>query len=360
MGSDGERSVLLRLEAGWLAIDFGDGSPIWWRLSELQATRLENEWRIERVNKASESDPYLLTDASSVIERIAASKRAPFGSEHREGGLAWLAAFVLAAAMSVYGVWTIGVPWFAGVVAGWVPVAWEERLGEQVVGALAPASQRCGTAGSEPALEALTARLRGGMEKGREYRYRVVVADSPVFNAFAAPGGFIVLNRGMVEKMETEDQLAAVLAHEMTHVAERHSTRAIFRAFAVRALLSLLIGDVSALLVEVGGRLGDLHYSRTDEDEADRQGQRAMAKAGFDPLGMAEMLGTPAQQAEGKLQLPAYLSSHPDPAERVRRARERAPDLVRGEPSNDARRWWREIRGACGRSQNAVGAKRFR
>lgn len=345
---DGEKPVQLRIEAGWLAIEFGDGAPLWWRLTELQAVRIAGEWRVERVNKPSMEDPFLLTSDAFIAERIQAADRVPAEPEHRHGGLAWLAAFALAGVLAVYGVWTIGVPWFAGVVAGWVPVSWEERLGEQVGTVLAPPSQRCGSAGLEPALESLTATLRGGMDQGKEYRYRVVVADSPVFNAFAAPGGFIVLNRGMVEKMETEDQLAAVLAHEMAHVAQRHSTKAIFRAFAVRALLSLLIGDVSALLVEVGGRLGDLHYSRADEDAADREGQRAMAKAGFDPLGMAEMLAAPAQQEEGTLRLPAYLSSHPDPAERVKNAKERAPALQRGEAISEARRWWREIRGACG------------
>jgi predicted Zn-dependent protease len=158
----------------------------------------------------------------------------------------------------------------------------------------------------------------------RWYPYTIKVVDSPEVNAFSLPGGPLYLNMGMIELAENEDELAAVIAHEMGHVAARHATERMttleLSQMAMYVTLAA-IGGVSPLALEgtrLGYILGVLQYSRDMESEADELGLALMESAGYDPRGMLGMLGhIEEERREEPVLLERLLSSHPLPDARL-------------------------------------------
>jgi len=229
-------------------------------------------------------------------------------------GKAWLAAALLAVALLLIGtpvalfVW--GIPWLAGQIANTVPIEWERTLGEQALSALAPPEQRCRPSSE---LESLARRLQAA-EPACPYSMDVRLVNTPLANAFAAPGGVVVVHAGLLEKIHSPDELAAVLAHEFQHVLRRHSTRALFRGLAWTSLAWFVLGDTSGLLAYATDSLGSLKYQRGDEEEADLRGAELMRRAAIDPRAMLSMLESLQSEAE----IPGFLSSHPAARERIR------------------------------------------
>lgn len=152
------------------------------------------------------------------------------------------------------------------------------------------------------------------------YTFKVVKEDS--INAFAIPGGHTYVNTGLIQAAETEDELAAVMAHEINHVVARHSTRQMTQKYGYALLLQLVLGQDPNMLAQLASQLfgtaGSLYYSRGMESQADYLGVETMAKAGYNPEGM--VLFFQKLQAENKQQPPKlakFLSSHPLTSERI-------------------------------------------
>lgn len=226
---------------------------------------------------------------------------------------AGLAAIGLALALYLF-----ALPAAAAVAAARVPVAWEAQLGSVIVEHLAPASARCEDAARQARIDAIAAAVLRPVQP-TPYRFTVAVVNSATVNALAAPGGSIVVFRGLLERTDSAEELAGVLAHEFQHVLHRHATRAIFQHASAGILLAAVVGDVSAVVafgLEGARMLGDLSMSRQAEAEADREGMRLLHAAGIDTAGMvtffeklAEIHGDPGR---GK-----YLMSHPAPQDRL-------------------------------------------
>jgi len=153
------------------------------------------------------------------------------------------------------------------------------------------------------------------------WTFRVV--DDPVVNAFALPGGFIYITRGILTHFSSEAELMGVLGHEIGHVTARHSVSQMSRAQLAQLGLgvgSILAPDLAPLAEAAGAGLGllFLRYGRDDERQADDLGLRYMTRENYDPREMAatfEMLADASGAAEGG-RVPAFLSTHPDPLER--------------------------------------------
>lgn len=149
-----------------------------------------------------------------------------------------------------------------------------------------------------------------------EWHFKVLNDDS--LNAFALPGGYIYITTGMLEKLNTEAQLAGVLAHESAHVTTRHSTVRMSEQIGLDILLSVAIpkdsprGVVQA--TSVVRQIVSLKYSRKDEHQADSIGLDYMVKAGYNPYGMVETMKMLEQ--ENTVRPIGFLSSHPSPADR--------------------------------------------
>jgi predicted Zn-dependent protease len=167
------------------------------------------------------------------------------------------------------------------------------------------------------------------------WRFRVV--DDPVPNAFALPGGFIYVTRGMMNLMDSEAELASVLGHEIGHVTARHSVSQISRAQVAQLGLGLGMIFVDELqqfgdLASTGLQLLFLKYGRDDERQADELGFRYALNEGYDVREMAEVFQSLQRlgEASGQSPLPTWMSSHPDPGQRVSRTQERVRALAAG------------------------------
>ena len=169
---------------------------------------------------------------------------------------------------------------------------------------------------------------RLSLSADHQLRYHVV--DDPQVNAFALPGGHIVVFTGILERMSGPGELAGLLAHEATHVQERHSTRIMVRSLASYMFVSLLVGDVSAVVAvaaENADKLRNMGYGRGLESEADAIGQQRMKENGVDPAGMVRLLKLLEQEAQDMPEELAFLSSHPLTKDRIANAEARAAAL---------------------------------
>jgi predicted Zn-dependent protease len=160
----------------------------------------------------------------------------------------------------------------------------------------------------------------------RETKFSFKVLDSPVINAFAVPGGYIYVTRGLMGHMCNEAQLAVIIGHEIGHVVSRHSSRKALKS--KWAQLGLMAGAVVAQQVagvraedvmQLGGEAAKflfLKYSRDDERQADRLGVEYAAKAGYLAAEASEFFVTLARLAPSSGSIPSWMSTHPDPGNR--------------------------------------------
>lgn len=175
--------------------------------------------------------------------------------------------------------------------------------------------------------------------------WKFTVVDEPAVNAFALPGGFIYITRGILPYLKDEAELAAVLGHEVAHVTARHSASQISKQQA--AGLGLALGGVLApkygTVFEVAGSglgLLFLKYGREDELESDRLGTGYAAASGWDPAGMPGLLETLARidEAGGSTRgVPNWALSHPPAADRVEKVQESVAAARTASPSGTAR-----------------------
>jgi hypothetical protein len=175
---------------------------------------------------------------------------------------------------------------------------------------------------------------------GEKYPYQFKVVNDRAINAFALPGGFIYINRGVFESADTESQLAGVVAHEVSHVALRHSasqiTRASFTQLGVQ-ILAGLGGNAGGMLGALGMGGMDLlllKNSREAETQADLLGTQLLYDTGYDPLGMSEFFEKLNAQDKGGS--PQFLSDHPNPDNRLGNVRKEI-DKLGGAPANARR-----------------------
>lgn len=158
-----------------------------------------------------------------------------------------------------------------------------------------------------------------------------VLADTETVNAFALPGGQIFVTRALLNVMETEGEIAGVLGHEIGHVVGRHSAEQIAKSQLIQGLAGAAgVGlydpqnpesATAAQMAQVVGAMVTMKYGRDDELQSDRLGVRFMADAGYDPralIGVMEALSA----ASGGARQPEFMSTHPDPGNRIQEIQE--------------------------------------
>jgi predicted Zn-dependent protease len=169
----------------------------------------------------------------------------------------------------------------------------------------------------------------------RETEFTFRMLDSPVINAFALPGGYVYMTRGMMAHLNNEAQFAVVLGHEIGHVAARHaSQRALSQSIGQLVVVGGAIlgqelldlpGQTIMELSSTAAQLLFLSYSRDNEREADRLGVEYAALNGYDAAEGAELFTSLERiSAAGEQEIPNFLSTHPDPGERVKNIPEQA------------------------------------
>jgi len=172
----------------------------------------------------------------------------------------------------------------------------------------------------------------------RNLDWHFSIVDSKDVNAFAVPGGFIYINRGLIERATNMAQVAGVLGHEVAHVTMRHSVQQMQKAqganigvTAVCVLTSICNNEASQAAIGLGANAAFASFSRADEDEADREGVTYMVRAGIDPSGIPEMFEILLAERQSKPDaLETWFRSHPLEESRIAAARNRISALPPG------------------------------
>ncbi len=160
---------------------------------------------------------------------------------------------------------------------------------------------------------------------GRRINYTFTVLDDEMVNAFAAPGGYAYITTGLLKRLKNDSEIAAVLSHEIGHVVEKHSLKAVQRQMLAQfglQIMASLLGDggfSQGLLLkasEISASLLLLKNSRVNELQADVEGVRIMGLSGYDPQAMVDVQRMFLAEAQGKTGL-AILSTHPPSQERI-------------------------------------------
>ncbi len=174
-----------------------------------------------------------------------------------------------------------------------------------------------------------------GVSDRKDITYYFTVIESDQVNAFAAPGGYVYFYTGLLREMKTESEMAAVMAHEISHVVARHSIKRVQTAMGAALAYDLVFGgDNPGAVVEaavgIGLGLAFSGYSRDAEREADRFGIHYMVKAGYDPNGALAMFETLSRLGgSGSAGVFEKLaSSHPDTQERIANARKQIAEMT--------------------------------
>ena len=242
------------------------------------------------------------------------------------------AAIVISAATLVAGAkW--GVPWIADRIAWAMPPAIEQSIGEQVLANL----DRLGLAPSalDPSRrDALAARFADLAGDAPTYRLEFRNAPGVGANAFAIPGGTVVVTDQLVAALGDDREFDAVVAHEIGHQRQRHALRQALRGSLVAIVAALFAGDVSsagAVVIAVPTFLLNSHYSRGFEEEADRQAFALLAAHDESPHWFAEAMQRLQSETPDDGQL-AYLSSHPSTYERIANAESAAMEFAVAHP----------------------------
>ena len=232
--------------------------------------------------------------------------------------------------------------WFlssASAIAGWVasrvPVEQEIALGRQAFEGLRSDLKLRDQGPAYDVVQSIVAKLT----ENSRFQYEAHVAQDDTLNAFATPGGVIVVHTGLIAATTSAEELAGVLAHEVQHVELRHSLRGMIKEMGLRGLWAFVMGDFGTTLAgQAALELTSLRFSRDDELEADERGFDALVAAGIDPAGMPEFFKVMSQKAGG--QPPAFLSTHPQSEDRERALRRRLANVAQnGFPPLFSGRW---------------------
>lgn len=158
------------------------------------------------------------------------------------------------------------------------------------------------------------------------YAFEMAAITDAEPNAFALPGGFMIVTSGLLEMADSPDELAGVMAHEMAHVTKRHGLRKMVQSLGLWVVLSALVGngggDFGSILTSKSGELIGLSYSRDAEREADEVGLQYVQRAQFDPHGMIRMFEKLEASSKGS-KVPAMFNTHPEISERISRLKAR-------------------------------------
>ena len=269
-----------------------------------------------------------------------------------------------------------GVPRLAAPLVRLIPFAWEKELGESVVHNLREGRAFCANREGAAALAEMAGKLiaaagpqytaagqqitaagqqdtaagpqntAAGAQRPTTVPLTVRVIPEKTVNAFAAPGGQVVLFSGLIEKAESPEEVAGVMAHEIAHAIERHPMQSMLRAAGVFLLVGLLVGDTSTLgtIASEGAKvLLVLSYSRDTEREADRIGMELLNKAGIRGDGLLDFFARLQGERGEEGRLPVLFASHPMHAERV----ERLKLLATGTQAALSQKQWRALRDIC-------------
>lgn len=232
------------------------------------------------------------------------------------GGLTWL--------------W-VGSAMVVDLIVSRIPLSWEESLGESAYRQFLSGQTVVKEGPAVQAVQAMADRLTAHLVES-PYRFQVTVVENHAINAFALPGGYIVVFSGLLKQANGPDEVAGVLGHEMNHVLLRHAMERIVKNMGLVAVITVLTGNqqgLAGVMKELGIELVTLKFGREQELEADLEGLRLLHRARVSPDGMITFF---QRLAESEGRMVALLSTHPMSEARAERLRTAAATLPRMTP----------------------------
>jgi len=343
------RAALVWTSADGLWLEVAPEPPRRWSFDELVLIRGANGREPVQLERRSDPVEVVIVNDPAFFSRLRAAMPKTTRLAHDGGTLPALklvAMLALLGAGLLFSIYRFGIPALADFAADRIPAQWERRWGEQL---RHDYERTAVVANSEDLLR--PAKLAGAsLEPMAEPQSWVIVKENEP-NAFAMPGRTIVLTTGLLRALDTPDELAAVIAHEMGHERRRHSVRMVLRQLSLQALLGLVAGDRSTVSqgLRAAGDLGSLSYSREYEREADDEAIAMLQRNGASPLALADALQSIRRAAHATGPVVGFLSTHPAPAERLERIRDAAESAtVQGTNGWRDSVAWRAMKAAIG------------
>lgn len=300
-GADGSNIML-----NWLLRDVDTHFDLARQTTQLRNSKLPGELLIEG------------NDAANFVKSMQAERQKPW--HKKSSGREWIrnSLLFLGIAGLLVLLYLLFVPWLSQKLASKVSVKTEQQLGDAVYDALGLNEQE------DKAASAVLNEFFSTMDVPTAYSIRISVVNDNTVNAFALPGGRIVVYKALLQQVRSYPELAALLCHEFTHINNKHSTKRIFRSLGSKVFIGLLFGKfgtVTNVLVNHADNLKNLKYSRNLEKEADTEGLQILTQRKIDPKGFEDLFLHLKQSAPGSA-LPEFLGSHPDIDKRIRYIRE--------------------------------------
>lgn len=213
-----------------------------------------------------------------------------------------------------------------------IPVEWERTLGESARQQTLMGEHVITEGAAIKAVEAMTRRLNDQLP-GSPYRFDITVVRNETVNAMALPGGSVIVYTGLLKQANSPEEVAGVLAHELSHVVLRHGMESMVQSVGMMTVIMVVLGNQQGLigaLERLGMQMTTLQFSREKETEADLHGLQLLHQAHISPAGMIAFFERLAKNEGTPI---ALLSTHPMSAERAARLNKEASFLPMTSPS---------------------------
>ena len=252
---------------------------------------------------------------------------------------------------TVVGLW-FGSDLLVELAVSRIPVEWEQKLGESAYRDFLTHQEVMKEGPAVTALGEMTQRLTEQIPNN-PYKFDVTVVKSDVINAFALPGGFVVVFTGLMKKAESGEEVAGVLSHELNHVLQRHGLERILKSLGLLTVVSIVLGDQQGLvgmMKQLGVELLTLKFGREQETEADLKGLQLLQRAKIDPSGMIRFFERLSEKDQGRME---WLSTHPMSTARAERLKAELAALPKKSPEPFTFDW-KQVQGSLGPQSVAV------
>jgi beta-barrel assembly-enhancing protease len=314
------------------------------------------------VDPPSPGQPYRLTHdnnpgARLIIRDEAFVKALVAKAPHLKGGyskrdISHLFGWTIGGLATVAALSYIVITLLPDMVANTLPDSWRNRVGHQMESSVVDNAKACSGKAGEEAIGAMIANLAEGRPDLPPIA--VHVYDIPILNAFAVPGGNIIVTKELIDKAGGPDEVAGVLAHEIGHVAHKHPEAQLVRIAGMQVLASVFTGSNGGdMTTNIAGLATLLSYSRKAEAEADAYARETLTKASIDPMGLKRFfeviikLEGEKKDSNGTLAaLGNLFSTHPGTEERIKEIQP-LPAGATAKPSLTEEQW-QALKKICG------------
>jgi len=235
------------------------------------------------------------------------------------------------------GLW-LALPSINDKITNAISIETEKKLGDQMIKTMLE---------KEVVLDSISKNVNEyykALDKKSKYDIKISVVKSEIVNAYAVPGGNIVIYKGMMNKIKSHEALAALLGHESTHIEQRHSLKSLTRNLAFSAVIGMIFGgnDVSSVLASNASKFSGLTYSRTLEKAADQGSTELLIEKNISLQGMVDLMVALSEADSSGLHL-EFMQTHPLTESRLDAAREAKAEQKYAEKNEKLEAIWDKI-----------------